>query len=57
MIKEKRCNKCLGKFPATLEYFYKSTTTYDKLTAQCIKCKNAYRKAYMKERLKGFKSF
>ena len=34
-MKEKRCIKCLNKFPATEEYFTKSNRTYDKLEAQC----------------------
>lgn len=40
----KRCCHCLEDFPATPEFFYRSSSKADGLYHQCKTCKEAYRK-------------
>jgi len=40
----KRCAKCQGEFPATLEFFYKCSQKRDNLRSECKNCSKAYRR-------------
>lgn len=42
-IPQKQCSKCLNRYPATADYFYRDKHKKDGLKSVCISCKRAYR--------------
>jgi hypothetical protein len=44
----KRCTKCQGEFPATLEFFYKESRKKTGLMTKCKTCMSEYHKSYYK---------
>lgn len=37
-LEEKECTKCFEELPATTEFFYRFTRSYDGLSSQCKAC-------------------
>lgn len=50
-ISLKKCTKCGGEFPATLEYFYGNKTGKHGLSAMCRPCMKQYQRGWRQENL------